>query len=284
LNECAGPANFKECAGARMEDRNMEHAISARSGAKPFLGLAVALGAVTLMGGCATKKYVRTNVDTSSHELNARIDKTDETIKSTQGQVEELNGVTRDQGQKISTLDNGLKQTDTRAQQALSTGQAAQNAASKASGEVATLGNKFQNRNHYVVLNEEQVRFKFNSAKLDPSFTKVLDDVAQQLKQNPDAILVMEGHTDATGSDDYNIQLGQKRVQTVIHYLVAKQEVPINRISDVSMGKDRPVADNKAKDGRAQNRAVVVRVMGPQLDNNQGTVSQARPDESTDGR
>jgi len=263
----------------------MEHAISARSGAKPFLGLALALGAVTFMGGCATKKYVRTNVDTSAHELNARIDQTDQTIKTTQGQVEELNGVTREQGQKISTLDNGLKQTDTRAQQALSTGQAAQNAASKAAGQVSTLDNKFQNRNHYVALNEEQVRFKFNSAKLDPSFTKVLDDIAQQLKQNPDTILVMEGHTDATGSDDYNIQLGQKRVQAVIHYLVAKAEVPINRISDVSMGKDRPIADNKAKDGRAQNRSVVVRVMAPQLDNNNpGTVSQARPDESTDSR
>ncbi|MBI2817614.1 MAG: OmpA family protein [Acidobacteria bacterium] len=263
----------------------MEHAISVRSGAKPFLGLAVALGAVTLLGGCATKKYVRTSVDTSAHELSARIDTNEQTIKQTQGQVEELNGVTREQGQKISTLDNGLKQTDTKAQQALTTGQTAQNAANKAAGQVATLETKFQNRNHYVVLNEEQVRFKFNSAKLDPSFEQVLDEVAQQLKQNPDTILVMEGHTDATGSDDYNIQLGQKRVQAVTRYLVVKHELPINRISDLSLGEDRPLADNKNRDGRAQNRAVVVRVMGPQMEGGSpGTVSQARPDEETDSR
>lgn len=262
----------------------MEHVISVRSGVKPFLGLAVALGAVMFMGGCATKKYVKSSVDTSAHELTARIDTSDQAIKQTQGQVEELNGVTREQGQKISGLDNGLKQTDSKAQQALTTGQTAQNEAKKASGQVATLENKFQNRNHYVVLNEEQVRFKFNSAKLDPTFQKALDDVAQQLKQNPDAILVMEGHTDATGTDDYNIQLGQKRVQAVTHYLVVKQDVPINRISDLSLGKDRPIADNKHKDGRAQNRSVVVRVMGPQMEGSQGTVSQARPDEGTENR
>jgi len=105
----------------------------------------------------------------------------------------------------------------------------------------------------------------------------VLDDIAQQLKQNPDTILVMEGHTDSVGSSDYNIQLGQKRVDAVVRYLVVDQEVPMNRISNLSFGKDRPVAENKTKDGRKQNRSVVVRVMAPQLTGNEGTVSEARP-------
>lgn len=260
----------------------MQHGVRVPFGVqKSLLGVAVALGTVALMSGCATKKYVRTQVDTSSHELSARIDTNDQNIKSSQSQIEELNGVTRDTNQKVATLDNGLKQTDSKAQQALSTGQNAQNAANKVAGDVATLDTKFQNRNHYVVLNEEQVHFKFNSAKLDPSFKKVLDDIAQQLKQNPDAILVMEGHTDASGPDDYNLQLGQKRVQAVIHYLVVNGDVPINRISDLSLGKDKPIAPNKTKDGRAQNRSVVVRVMGPQLTGKEGMVSQARPEESS---
>ena len=263
----------------------MEHVMRLPIGVRrSLMGVVVALGAVALMSGCATKKYVRTQVDTSTHELSTRIDTrldTDEqTMKSSEGQIEELNGVTRDHSQKISTLDNGLKQTDGKAQQALSTGQTAQNAANKAVGEVASLDTKFQNRNHYVVLNEEQVRFKFNSAKLDPQFQKVLDDIAQQLKQNPDAILVMEGHTDATGSDDYNIQLGQKRVHAVVRYLAVNQEVPINRISDLSFGKDKPIAPNKTKDGRAQNRTVVIRIMAPQLSDKEGLISQARLDET----
>jgi outer membrane protein OmpA-like peptidoglycan-associated protein len=248
---------------------------------KSLFWIAMALGTTVLTGGCATRKYVRTHVDESSHNLNARMD-TDEaslkgSINSTASQVEELNGVTREHGQKIAGLDENLKQTDGKASQALTTGQTAQSAANKAIGEVGTLDNKFQNRNHYVSLNEEKVQFKFNSAKLEPDFKKVLDDVAQQLKQNPDAILVMEGHTDSTGSSDYNIQLGQKRVEAVVRYLVVDQEVPMNRISNLSFGKDRPVAENKTKDGRKQNRSVVVRVMAPQLTGNEGTVSEARP-------
>lgn len=259
----------------------MEQGMSLGSGVrKSLLGVMVAVGTVALMSGCATKKYVKTQVDTSSHELSTRIDTNEQSIKSSQNQIEELNGLTRDNGQKITALDNGLKQTDSKAAQALSTGQGAQNAANKVAGDVSTLDTKFQNRNHYVVLNEEQVRFKFNSAKLDPTFQKALDDIAQQLKQNPDTILVMEGHTDASGPDDYNMQLGQKRIQAVVHYLVVNQDVPINRIADLSLGKDKPVADNKTKDGRAQNRSVVVRVMGPQLTGKEGMVSQARPGES----
>jgi len=106
----------------------------------------------------------------------------------------------------------------------------------------------------------------------------VLNDVAMQLKANPDAILVMEGHTDAAGPDDYNVQLGEKRVDAVRRYLVVDQEVPINRISDMSFGKAKPINPDKGKEARAQNRSVIIRVMGPQFTG--GTVSEARPDEN----
>jgi outer membrane protein OmpA-like peptidoglycan-associated protein len=249
----------------------MKHGISVR---KSLMGIILALATVLLTSGCATKKYVRTEVDSSTHQLSARIDNNEQAIKSSQNEIEELNGLTRDQSQKIAVLDNGVKQIDSKAQQALNTGEAAQNTANKAVNQVSTLENKFQNRNHYAVLNEEQVRFKFNSAKLDPSFKKVLDDLAHQIKQNPDVILIMEGRTDATGPRDYNIELGQKRLQAVIRYLVVEQEVPMNRISQLSFGADRPIAANKTKEGRAQNRSVVLRVMGPELAGKEGIVSQ----------
>ncbi len=251
----------------------MEHGATVR---KSVVGLMLALGTVTLTVGCASKKYVRTQVDTSSKELSSRIDNNEQAIKSTDSQVSELNNVTREHAQKINTLDNGLKQADTKAQQAMATGQNAQNAANKAATDVASLDTKFQNRNHYTVLNQEQIRFKFNSAKLDDQGKKVLDDIAQKIKENPDAILVMEGHTDATGPADYNIQLGQKRLEAVMRYLVVDQEVPMNRISDMSFGKDKPLNPNKGKEARAENRSVVIRVMGPQLTGQEGVVSQSR--------
>ena len=245
------------------------------------------LGSIALLGGCATKKYVRTEVSTSAHEISGRIDNQEQTIngheqviKSNTGQIEELGSVARDHSQKLGVLDDGLHQTDAKAQHAMSVGEGAQNAANKAAGEVTALDSRFQNRNHYMTLSEEQVRFKFNSAKLEDSFKKVLDDIANNLKQNPDAILVMEGHTDATGSEDYNIQLGQKRVEAVVRYLVVDQEVPMNRISDLSFGEAKAIAENKTKEGRAQNRAVVVRVMAPQFSGQSAMTSQAKPDET----
>jgi outer membrane protein OmpA-like peptidoglycan-associated protein len=259
----------------------MEYGATVR---KSVVGAMLALGTVTLTVGCASKKYVRTEVDTSSKELSSRIDNNQSAIKSTDSQVSELNNVTRDHGQKLNSLDNNVKQVDSKAQQAMSAGQNAQNTANKAVTDVSSLDTKFQNRNHYAVLNQEQVRFKFNSAKLDDQGKKVLDDVAQKLKENPDAILVMEGHTDSVGPDDYNIQLGQKRLESVTRYLVVDQEVPMNRISDLSFGKAKPVNPNKGKDARAENRSVVVRVMGPQLTGQEGMVSQSRESETNQTR
>src|ERR1700681_3611334 len=104
----------------------MTHAFSLR---KAALGTILAVGTVGLLSGCATKKYVKTTVDSSAQALSARIDTDDQGIKANSSQVEELNGVTRDHSQKIGALDSGLKQTDSKAQQALGKGEAAQNSA-----------------------------------------------------------------------------------------------------------------------------------------------------------
>jgi len=253
----------------------MEQGLTLR---KSMMTMAVALGMVGVMTGCATKKYVRTSVDTRAQEISHRIDNDENTIKSSQSSIEELSGVTREHGQKITSLDNEIKQTDAKTQQAQQTGEAAQNTANKVGTQVSGLETRFQNRNHFTVLNEEQVHFKFNSAKLDDQSKSTLNDMAQQLKQNPDVILVMEGHTDSAGSPDYNVQLGEKRAEAVIRYLVVDQAVPMNRISQISFGEDKPMADNKTKEGRAQNRSVVVRVMGPEQTGKEGMMSQSRPD------
>jgi len=156
-----------------------------------------------------------------------------------------------------------LKQTDEKTQRALAVGEGAQGTADKAVGQVSALGQKFENRNNYTVLSEEKVKFKFNSANLDKAFLPILDALAQQLKEKPDAILVMEGRTDSAGPDSYNIQLGEKRLEAVIRYLVVEQGVPMHKVFRMSYGKEQPLRENKTRDGRAENRAVVMRIMGP---------------------
>jgi outer membrane protein OmpA-like peptidoglycan-associated protein len=241
---------------------------------------ALFLATAGLTSGCvATRKFVRNSVGTSSTEINAKMDAKDTElengIKNNSGQISELSNASKEHEQEIASLDSGLKSTDQKAGQAMQTGQNAQNAATQAANHVNTLDQKFQNRNHYNVLSEDSIPFKFNSATLDKTHTGNLDQVAQQVKGNPDAILVLEGHTDATGDATYNVQLGERRLDSVIRYLVVQQSVPMNQIYKMSFGEDRPVsAEAKTSDARAQNRVVVIRVMGPS-DSASGSQSSA---------
>ena len=248
---------------------------------KSIMAAVVAFGMVAATTGCATKKFVRTSVDTRAQELSGRMDNQDKTIQGAQGSIEELNGIAREHGQKISTLDTSVKQNEQRTQKAQETGDAAQQAAGKVGNEVTAFEARYQNRNHFITLHEDQVRFALNSAKLDDASKQMLNEMAQQLKDNPDAILVLEGRTDSAGSADYNIQLGQHRAEAVIRYLGVEQGVPVNRISQLSFGKDKPLADNKTKEGRSQNRAVVLRVMGPDPAA-AGMMSQSKVEDNTD--
>ncbi|MGH9782598.1 MAG: OmpA family protein, partial [Terriglobia bacterium] len=131
---------------------------------------------------------------------------------------------------------------------------------------------------NYTVLSQETVKFKFNDATLDESYMSILDQLAQRIKESPDAILVMEGRTDTTGDPAYNIRLGERRLETVLRYLVVNQDVPMHKVYQMSFGEDKPLNENKTREERAENRAVVIRVMGPNFEAQSGTaVSSATP-------
>jgi len=83
----------------------------------------------------------------------------------------------------------------------------------------------------------------------------------------PELNLRVEGHTDATGSDEYNQQLSERRAASVRDFL-AQQGVGMNRMVAVGYGASRPVADNQTREGRAKNRRVEI-VIG------EGTVQEA---------
>lgn len=246
-------------------------------------GLLLILTTAGVTSGCATKKYVRTQVDTSANEISAKMEDKDRSLQSgvdaNSGQITELSGVAREHTQQLGTLDSGLKATDGKATQAMNVGQGAQNTASQAVGQVTRLGGEFQNRNNYTTVREHAIPFGFGSATLGKDLISDLDQIAQSVKSDRDAILVLEGRTDSTGDPNYNIQLGEKRLDAVVRYLVVEQSVPMQQIYKMSFGAARPVAPNSTREGRAQNRAVIVRVMEPKLDAGPGgsIVSDAAP-------
>jgi outer membrane protein OmpA-like peptidoglycan-associated protein len=99
----------------------------------------------------------------------------------------------------------------------------------------------------------------FPTGKWDllPGAKEKLDAVAEALKNQTDHKMVVEGHTDSQGSPASNMELAQKRAQTVRDYFVMKG-VPDNIISANGIGQSRPVADNKTAEGRSNNRRVEI--------------------------
>lgn len=101
------------------------------------------------------------------------------------------------------------------------------------------------------------VTFAFDSAELRPGAASELNQVASTLNNNPEVRVTIAGHTDAVGSNEYNLGLSQDRADSVASYLMS-QGVAGNRMRTVGYGEERPVATNETDAGRAMNRRVEI--------------------------
>lgn len=105
--------------------------------------------------------------------------------------------------------------------------------------------------------------FDFDKSVIKPAGKAALDGlVADMVKVDVETIIAV-GHTDATGTDNYNRSLSIRRVEAVKAYLVSKG-VPSDRIKTEGKGESQPVASNQTREGRAQNRRVEIEVVGTQ--------------------
>jgi peptidoglycan-associated lipoprotein len=199
------------------------------------LSLTAALVGTT---GCATKKYVKTETGA----VNTRVDEV-------QGQVE----------QNQTRLDTHEKTLASHEQKMGEISQTAQDALKRAQDAGKLAEGKFL---YETVLTDEKVKFGFDTSDLSPEATSALDDFANKIKEdNKNVYVEIQGHTDNIGSDKYNQELGLLRAEAVRRYLNQKQNFPLHRINVISYGKTTPIADNKTRDGRSQNRRVVLVVL-----------------------
>ncbi|HXD75155.1 MAG TPA: OmpA family protein [Vicinamibacterales bacterium] len=221
---------------------------------------AIAVAAVAIAAtGCATKKYVQTSVG----EVNDKVDSLGRSVEQTQER-------TRQNEAKIADVDTKAQAAGAAAQQANTAAAAANSAASAANANATGVGNKLdafdkQSRRLVleVVLNEASGNFTFGKADLPDEAKAQIDQVISKLQQDPKNVWIeIEGHTDNIGAAEFNEKLGLDRAEAVKRYLYEKHQIPLHKMSVISYGMTKPVSDNKTKEGRAQNRRVVIRVLG----------------------
>jgi len=229
---------------------------------KSVLAASILALTVAVAPACATKKFVRTEVG----NVNSKVD-------TLAGTVEETQERTRRNEERIGVVDEKAEaagRSATNAKAAADSAAAAANAAAAASKDVDTrLGGRINqveaaNRRliFEVTLSEDQGNFAFGKAELPDAAKARLDEVVNNLKADPKTIFIeIEGHTDNVGPAEVNQQLGLGRAEAVKKYLYEQHQVPLHKINVISYGEEKPVAPNNRRDGRAQNRRVVVKVL-----------------------
>ncbi len=180
------------------------------------------LGALWL-GGCATQDYV------------------DKHVATVQGQVDTVKSHSQEQDQRIGDTD---KTAHDALDRAIAAGKLAQG--------------KFL---YSMVLTDDATKFPPSGATLSEEAKSRLTEFANKLKtDNRNVYLEIQGYTNSTGTPAANLALGAERAEAVRRFL-NEQGVALNRMATISYGQDNPVAPNTTRDGRAQNRRVVMVVL-----------------------
>jgi OOP family OmpA-OmpF porin len=99
------------------------------------------------------------------------------------------------------------------------------------------------------------VHFDFDKSNIRPGDAAVLDEAAATLQANPNVTVNVNGHTDAIGSEEYNLGLSNRRADAVVNYL-GEKGIASSRLIPHGYGKSQPVATNDTPEGRAENRRV----------------------------
>jgi len=226
---------------------------------KLFMAATLAVFAIGGTTACATKKFVKTNVG----QVNEKVDSLGRTVEETQERTRQNEG-------RISDVDQRAQAGIAKASQAAEAANSNANnvrteaaAATKAVDSKVDAMDKANKRLVYeVVLSEDSGNFKFGKVDLPQEAKCKLDEMIEKMKADPKgAFFEIEGHTDNVGDAKVNERIGLERAEAVKRYLYEQHQIPLHKMNVISYGEDKPVAPNKTKEGRAQNRRVVIKVL-----------------------
>lgn len=200
--------------------------------------IAFAVTALLVFGSaCASKKFVSNEIAS----VDKKVASVSTEVESTQKRLKEHDEKLTTIGELIKKHDSKFNQVDGKIEEvrALAKG---------------TLVMK-------ETIRHSEARFAFNSAALSDDARTTIDRFVQRLiSENKGVYIEIQGHTDNSGSDDYNLKLGEERARAVMMYLYKSYNIPLHRMAVVSFGSSKPLADNSTRQGRAENRRVEILV------------------------
>ena len=187
-----------------------------------------ALLAIALVGCGVKKDFVAQQIAESESRTNAKL-----------GSLDDKSGVTASDLARLQQLTSELsKKTDV--------------ALNKAAG--------FEN---YQVIWSGEINFSFGSWEVDDVAGQILNGAGQKMKEVKNSLLEVAGHTDATGSSQYNFTLGERRADAAKRYLNDHFGVSLYRMYTISFGKSKPVALPDQRQAGSKNRRVTLQLWGP---------------------
>jgi outer membrane protein OmpA-like peptidoglycan-associated protein len=234
---------------------------------KAFLATTCIVTGTLLAGGCATKKYVQNTaapIQAKVDQVGEQTSRNGQQIEDTRNQVKQVDekaqtGISAAQ-ERASAADQHAATADQHAGEAMASADKANKLGEKNMQDLSSLRSVVANIDDYKLQTSAAVPFSFNKYVLTDDAKAELDKLAMEVKSGKRFFIAVEGYTDATGSKAYNEVLSRRRADSVVEYLVAKQDIPIYRIHMIGLGQERPVDDARTREARAKNRRVEVKV------------------------
>ncbi len=224
--------------------------------------------------GCATKRFVRATVApvdgrvgqvetaTKQHsvdikqngadidQLEKQVSRAEELATEAEREAKSATGLAKDAGTRAGAAGTRADSAYTLAEQGVS----------KATANERSIDRMFENLDNYQMLKGENVVFGFDKSDLTVDAKAKLDAFAASIKDQRRFVIEVQGFADPAGNANYNQELSRRRATAVVKYLTLNHNIALRRIQMLGIGSEQPVADNKTRVGRQQNRRVEVKV------------------------
>jgi len=216
----------------------------------PLLVFTLALGSL-FAAGCATKGYVRSQVQPGNTKVDHVQQQSQQQIKDTNSKLDQTNQQLSDTQKTLSATTETANSADSRSTSAL-------NGVKQNAGQINDLNGFATNLDAYKSTDQTVVHFAFNKSQLSDADKAELDKLASEVQGQNRYLITLKGFTDQSGPSSYNFELSRRRADSVIRYLVAQHNIPVYLIHMVGMGKEDLINDGKTRQDRADSRRVEV--------------------------